>query len=138
MGRASRKKVHLNKAKLEQSLAVQSEGTIRVSFVFAGKMYAHSHQLSGSELKNMKQMLEDHGDDAAQQMVWRMCFKNAAIMAENVTAQAARDYIATHFKHHSLGSTEVKPQTYEQMQLAQAELQDAIGQFEVKQGEQNG
>ena len=93
MGKASSRK---NVAKLQASNT--NEGAVVVSFVFDGKLYTNRHQLTASEMKHMKDLCVEFGDSAADQMLWKVAIRGTGLVAENIMAKAALDYIKKHYK----------------------------------------
>lgn len=92
MGRASRAKKQRTHGQHPE------EGLIAVSFVFDGKKYENFHQMTASEMKHMKDLCRDHGDLAADQMIWRTAIRGTGMVAENIMARAALDYIKKNYK----------------------------------------
>lgn len=76
----------------------KDEGKWKVTFVFDGKTYTKTHQLSEFEVKHMKDLCVTHGDLAADQLIWRAAVKGVGMVSENVMAQAGLDYVASHHK----------------------------------------
>jgi hypothetical protein len=111
VGRASNRKAQ--RAQLHQT-----EGTLKVSFVFDGKERSYVHQFKAEELRHMKELCATHGDAAADQVVWKMAVRYGGYFAENALARAALDYIAKHYK----GERKVNPNVL-QMNYADLELQ---------------
>ena len=74
------------------------EGLIHVSFNFDGKRFAKSHQLSEYELKLLKTMLAEYGQETHKSVTSKAAIKNTAILAENVLAVAFLEFIKTHHK----------------------------------------
>lgn len=72
------------------------EGKWVIKFVFDGKLYTKSHQLSSSEVKHMKELCVQFGDEAAQQVIWRAAIKGVGTVSENIMAQAGLDYVKQH------------------------------------------
>lgn len=93
MGKASREK---RGREILQSTIKAQEGKFTVHFVFDGKVYERTHQLTGFEVSHMKTLCRNHGDQAADQLVWRTAVKGIGMVAENCMAKAAMDYIASH------------------------------------------
>ena len=91
MGKASNRK----KDRIELN---ENEGALVVSFIFAGKLYKKTHQFNNSELEHMKTLCAEHGDAAANQVVWKMATRYGGYFAENVLAQAGSEYVAAYFK----------------------------------------
>lgn len=74
------------------------EGKWETKFVFDGKVYRKTHKLSPSEVKHMKDLCEQFGDEAAGQIIWRAAIKGIGVVAENTLAEAGRDYMRAHYK----------------------------------------
>ena len=91
MGKASNRKK-------DRITLTENEGALTVSFIFAGKLYKKTHQFTHSELEHMKTLCAEHGDAAANQVVWKMATRYGGYFAENVLAQAGSEYVAAHFK----------------------------------------
>lgn len=115
MGRKeSRFKTRLNNFLRQGKMPGKSEdeGVFKVEFTFDGKKYARKHSLSPSEMKLMKDLCRDHGDQAADQIVWRAAVKGCSMLAEGVISQAGYEYQRDHFvprmgTANPEGSTEV-------------------------------
>lgn len=75
-----------------------NEGRWQIKFTFDGKEYTKTHQLSEFEVRHMKDLCKEHGDLAADQLIWRAAIAGLTIVTENVLAQAGRDYVAGHWK----------------------------------------
>ncbi len=88
MGKASTRK-QTRRDKLANS---QTEGTITVSFVFDGKYYGRQHQMRAGEIAHMKELCREHGDAAADQVIWKMAVRYSGFFAENVVALAGKEY----------------------------------------------
>ena len=91
MGRASSRKA-------QRAQLLETEGTLKVSFVFDGKRREYVHQFKAEEVQHMKELCAEHGDAAADQVVWKMAVRYGGYFAENALARAALDYIGKHFK----------------------------------------
>lgn len=102
MGRASNRKA-------QRAQLLQTEGTLKVSFIFDGKERSYVHQFKAEELQHMKELCATHGDAAANQVVWKMAVRYGGYFAENALARAALDYIAKHYK----GERTVNPNVLE-------------------------
>lgn len=102
MGRASNRKQ-------QRAQLLQTEGTLKVSFIFDGKERSYVHQFKAEELRHMKELCAEHGDAAANQVVWKMAVRYGGYFAENALARAALDYIAKHYK----GERTVNPNVLE-------------------------
>lgn len=102
MGKASSKK-QTRRDKIAHS---QIEGTLEVSFLFDGKTYYRQHQLTAREIAHMKELCRDHGEAAADQVVWKMAVRYSGFFAENVVALAGKEYCDANFKgpQSSIGS----------------------------------
>jgi hypothetical protein len=99
MGKASnRKKLGPLLANSQKMTIATNEGTIMVSFVFDGVQYSKKHQLTASEIHHMKQLCREHGDLAADQMIWKVAVRGMGLVAENIMAKAALDYIKKYYK----------------------------------------
>lgn len=103
MGRASSRK-HFRNQQLEKLLP--NEGTLEVSFVFGGKKFTRKHQATASEIKHMKDLCRNHGDEAANQMIWKVNVRGASLFAENVVAEAAMDYVKKNWKPKAVETVE--------------------------------
>lgn len=91
MGRSS------NRKQASKLLAnTLEEGKLVVSFTFDGRIYQRQHSLTAFEIKKMKEHLNLVGDQAANEMVWKMAIKCAGVFGENVLAQSALDYLKVH------------------------------------------
>lgn len=91
MGKAS------NRRKQSKLLAnTLEEGKLVVYFTFDGKEYKRQHSLTAFEIRKMKEHLHQVGDQAANELVWKMAIKCAGVFAENVLAQSALDYLKVH------------------------------------------
>lgn len=103
MGRAAnRKRVHANP---------QNEGLIYVTFQFDGIKYENKHQLTASELRHMKQLCKDFGEEASGQAVWLAAIRGTGMVAENILAKAGRDYIK---RHHVTAKSSISTETLHQ------------------------
>lgn len=102
MGRASNRKA-------QRAQLLQTEGTLKVSFIFDGKERSYVHQFKAAELQHMKELCATHGDAAANQAIWKMAVRYGGYFAENALARAALDYIAKHYK----GERTVNPNVLE-------------------------
>ena len=91
MGRASSRKA-------QRAQLLETEGTLKVSFVFDGKRREYVHQFKAEEVQHMKELCAEHGDAAADQVVWKMAVRYGGYFAENALARAALDYIGKHYK----------------------------------------
>lgn len=92
---------------------VPHEGKWVISFVFDGKVYKKSHQLSTSEIKHMKDLCREYGDEASQQIIWRAAIKGVGTVSENVMAQAGLDYVKAHYQGPAIiGSVERSKEDY--------------------------
>jgi hypothetical protein len=94
------------------------EGKWSIKFVFDGKLYTKTHQLSSSEVKHMKNLCVQFGDEAAQQVIWRAAIKGVGTVSENIMAQAGLDYVKAHYKGQiKIGSTEQTKASYEALNI---------------------
>lgn len=85
---------HRRSSKSKTSLP---DGRFCCSFTFDGKEYGYTHQLTAGEVRHMKQLAKEFGDEAASQVAWRVPIRGIGMVAENIVAKAALDYIK---KHH--------------------------------------
>jgi hypothetical protein len=115
MGKASR-------IKKERNFAGLTEGEFTVSFVFDNKLHHKRHQLTAFEIKHMKDLCTEHGDFAADQMIWRTAVKGIGVVAENIMAKAAQDYIKGHFKGRYSEVFETGAETAKELQLVETAL----------------
>lgn len=74
------------------------EGVITVSFVLGGRKQVVTHKLSDFEIRHMKRLCEEHGEDAAAQIVWRGALKMGQAVAQNCIAQAGLAYVQQNWK----------------------------------------
>lgn len=81
----------------DKDVIAQAEGELRVSFVFDGQVHVRTHQMNAGEIQHMKDLCRDHGDAAAEQLIWRQAVRNSGWFAENVLAVAGQAYV---LKHH--------------------------------------
>lgn len=95
MGRASSRKALLRASK--ETLR-PDEGKLFVSFVFGGKIFTRTHQSTASELKHMRDLCKEYGDEAADQLIWKVHVKGARDFAAAVVAEAALEYIRKNHK----------------------------------------
>lgn len=91
MGRASNRKA-------QRAQLLETEGTLKVSFIFDGKRREHVHQFKAEELQHMKELCATHGDAAAEQVIWKMAVRYGGYFAENVIARSALEYVGKHYK----------------------------------------
>lgn len=82
------------------------EGVISVQFNFDGKRYIKTHQLTIWEVKHMKELMAEHGEEARGQAIFNAAIGFCKIFAENVIATAALEYIKL---HHTPKTAEGKP-----------------------------
>jgi hypothetical protein len=102
VGKASRKKV------IRIQTQHPDEGKIKVSFTFDGVTYVNTHQMTGQELKHMKDLCVEFGDDAADQMIWKVAIRGMGLVGENIMAKAGLAYVKKHYKGPiTTGLTEV-------------------------------
>lgn len=78
--------------------SLSEEGKWEIKFVFDGKLYKKTHRLSPSEVKHMKDLCEQFGDEAAGQIIWRAAIKGVGVVSENVMVEAALNYIKRNYK----------------------------------------
>lgn len=71
----------------------EAEGLFKCSFTFGGERYEYQHQLTRAEVVHMQELCKTHGDEAASQVVWRAAIRGIGMVAENILAKAALDYI---------------------------------------------
>ena len=95
MGRSSSKKRNVRS---ESERLLPNEGTLTVSFIFGGKQFLRQHQCSASEIKHMKDLCREHGDEAADQLIWKLNVRGSGKFAESVVAEAALDYVRKNWK----------------------------------------
>lgn len=95
MGKSSTRK--LERRKFLQEI-VSTEGKFQVSFIFDGKLYTTSHQLTSFEVRHMKDLCIQHGDVAADQIIWKTAVKGIGMVAENLLAKAALEFIKTKYR----------------------------------------
>jgi len=110
MGRASSRKA-------QRAQLLETEGTLKVSFVFDGKRREYVHQFKAEELQHMKELCAEHGDAAADQVVWKMAVRYGSYFAENALARAALDYIGKHYKGERKVNTNVLQMSYADLEL---------------------
>ena len=105
----------------EQLGGSEDEGKWKITFVFDGKLYTRTHRLSAGEIKHMKDLCVQFGDEASGQIVWRAAIKGVGVVSENVMADAGKDFVAKHYKGpQGPASDGKKSVTYED--LARSEL----------------
>jgi len=110
VGRASSRKA-------QRAQLLETEGTLKVSFVFDGKRREYVHQFKAEELQHMKELCAEHGDAAADQVVWKMAVRYGSYFAENALARAALDYIGKHYKGERKVNTNVLQMSYADLEL---------------------
>jgi hypothetical protein len=82
---------------LKVQAAEGDEGKFSVHFVFDGIHYTREHSCTAFEVQHMKELAKEHGDLAADQLVWKMMAKGASLVSEALIGQAGNDYVQKHF-----------------------------------------
>lgn len=95
MGKAAKRK---QERRQESQMVAIQEGLIRVSFSFAGKFYVEEHQLTASEVKQMKEMCANEGEAAANSILWQSSVWGAGRLAQKCVAKAGHEYAREHYK----------------------------------------
>ena len=126
MGKASTRK----QTRRDKIAISQTEGTMTVSFVFDGKTYERQHQMKAGEVQHMKDLCREHGDAAADQVIWKMAVRYSGFFAENVVALAGKEYCDKHFKGpkgtaFNVFSEARAPLTYQDLVAAEAKNSDS-------------
>jgi len=89
--RKYKQEMNLAASKRESEL-LPAEGLITVSFVFGGIRHVERHRLNEFELRQMKELIQQHGGLASQQVVWRGAIKCAEQVAKNCVAEAGQRF----------------------------------------------
>jgi len=98
-GKVNKKKQNVKTAKVAPNgKLIPKEGLIYVSFGFDGKRHTKAHQLSDFEVRYLKEMLTEHGEQTAKSAISKAAIQNSAILCENVLAAAFLAYIKDHCK----------------------------------------
>jgi hypothetical protein len=130
--------------------AATGEGKWEVKFIFGGKLYTKSHQLSSSEVKHMKDLCVEFGDQAASQIIWRAAIKGVSMVSEALIATAGKDYVDKHYTgpkgpaagetaatYDTLAAMEAYVESKKPLSDEQAFSEEAAAQIEQEQtGEQ--
>lgn len=104
MGKSSNRKLTLE----DKKQLASREGELVVSFVFDGRLHTRTHQFNAGEIARMKEMCVTHGDEAADQVLWRMAVRNSGWFAENVLAVAGKAYVLKHHKNAPAEAAKMK------------------------------
>jgi hypothetical protein len=102
--------------RIQRRQAANPEGRITVTFTFDGMTHQREHFLTQDEVAHMKQLCKDHGEIAADQIVWRQAVRYAGYFAENVLAVAGQSYV---LKHHKAEQKPVQRKQSEQPEQPQ-------------------
>jgi len=114
---------------LAQNKSSEDEGKWVITFVFDGKKYKKQHRLSQSEIKHMKELCVQFGDEAAGQIIWRAAIKGVGVVSENMLAHAGQEYVALHYKGPSGPASDGKKDVSYADVVSPEEVKEACADF---------
>lgn len=123
----------------------EPEGKWKMSFTLGGRTYTKSHVFNPGEIKHMKDLCIEFGDEAANQIIWRAAIKGIEIASQRLILEAAIDFIKLN-TDHTIGNIEAeKAQEVGYKELLQQGAEDYIASkaplpdekaFDAEAGEQ--
>jgi hypothetical protein len=76
-----------------------NEGKWKMTFVLGGVTYTKTHQFNPQEIKHMKDLCIEFGEEAAGQVIWLQAIAGVKLGANSLIAEAARSFIEANTDH---------------------------------------
>lgn len=109
--------------------SLSEEGKWEIKFMFDGKLYKKTHRLSPSEIKHMKYLCAQFGDEAAGQIIWRAAIKGVGLVSEQIMAEAGNEYVQRHYNGPQGPASDGKKEVTYSDVISSEEINEACAGF---------